>query len=349
MIVVGVDPHKKTHTVVAVDPVGRKVSELTFPARLAGFEKMLVWARDLDEQRVFAVEDCRHVSGSLERFLLAHGEVAVRVPPKMMAGMRRGGRQYGKSDPIDALAVARASLREPNLPRAALEGEQLDVRLLVDHRDDLVAQRTAIIQRLRWHLHDLDATIEVPLRGFRSARELQRVGRRLARMTPTTRVRIARQLLASCRSLSKTIDALTAEISALVATVAPQLLEIPGCGVLTAAKLLGEIGQIGRFSSDAQLAIHAGVAPLPVSSGQSNRHRLNRRGNRQLNLALYRIVLSQARTHEPAKHYLERKQKEGKSRLESYRCLKRYIARQVFKALKQQDMLAPSREIQHVA
>lgn len=349
MIVLGVDPHKKTHTVVAVDQAGRKIAELTFPARQAGFDKMLVWARALGDERRFALEDCRHVSGSLERFLLAHGEAALRVPPKLMAGTRRSSRTYGKSDPIDALAVARAALREPDLPAAALEGRQLDVRLLVDHRDDLVAQRTAIIQRLRWHLHDLDPTIEIPLRGLRSTGELQRLERRIRRMPSTTRVRIARQLLSACRALSKSIDSLTTEIGELVAALAPQLLAIPGCGVLTAAKLVGEIGSIERFASDAKLAVHAGVAPLPVSSGQRDRHRLNRRGNRQLNVALYRIVLSQARTHEPAKRYLQRKQTEGKSRLEAYRCLKRYIARQVFNALKQQQKSSSDPEVEDAA
>ena len=120
MIVVGVDPHKKTHTAVGVNSsIGELVDELTVMARKAGHEQLLQWARGLDDERLFALEDCRHVSGALERFLIAHGERVVRVPPKLMAGARRGARSFGKSDPIDALAVARAALREPEIGRAS--------------------------------------------------------------------------------------------------------------------------------------------------------------------------------------------------------------------------------------
>lgn len=338
MIVVGIDPHKKTHTAVAVDTAGKQLDELTFSARAKGFEKLLVWARRLDDERLFAVEDCRHVSSSFERFLVAHGEAGVRVPPKLMAGARDSARTPGKSDPIDALAVARAALREPDLPKIGLEGPELDLRLLVDHREDLVVQRTQVQQRLRWHLHDLDAALEVPARRLDVALQLQRVDRKLARMDKTTRVRIARRLAAQCKQLTAEIDALEKEISTIVRQMAPELLAIPGCGALTAAKLLGEIGDVARFSSDAKLAVHAGVAPLPASSGNSTRYRLNRRGNRQLNVAFHRIAITQGRIYKPARTYLARKQAEGKSRIEALRCLKRFIAREVFKALTQRQL-----------
>lgn len=340
MIVVGIDPHKKNHTAVAVDAAGKQLAELTFPARAKGFEKLLVWARRIEDERLFAVEDVRHVSASFERFLVAHGEQGVRVPPKLMAGARDSARTSGKSDPIDALAVARAALREPDLPRIGLEGAELDLRLLVDHREDLIMQRTAIQQRLRWHLHDLDACFEVPARRLDVAAQLQRVDRKLARMDRITRVRIARRLVTHCKQLSAEIDALEKEIGAIVRETVPELLAIPGCGVLTAAKLVGEIGDVTRFSSDAKLAIHAGVAPLPASSGSSSRYRLNRKGNRQLNVALHRIAITQGRIHEPARCYLARKQAEGKSRLEALRCLKRFIAREVFKALTNRQLNA---------
>ena len=338
MIVVGIDPHKKTHTAVAVDLAGKQLAEFTFQARIKGFEKLLVWARRIDEERLFAVEDVRHVSASFERFLIAHGEAGVRVPPKLMAGARESARTPGKSDPIDALAVARAALREPDLPRIGLEGAELDLRLLVDHREDLITQRTGIQQRLRWHLHDLDAAFEVPARRLDVAVQLQRVDRKLARMEKTTRMRIARRLVAQCKQLSVEVDALEKEITAIVRQMAPELLAIPGCGALTAAKLLGEIGDVSRFASDAKLAVHAGVAPLPASSGIASRYRLNRRGNRQLNVAFHRIAITQGRIHEPARNYLARKQAEGKSRLEALRCLKRFIAREVFKALTQRQL-----------
>jgi transposase len=141
MIVIGTDTHKRTHTCAAVDAAtGRQAGELTAPAREPGFRELLAWGRGLEEGRIWAIEDCRHVSGPLERFLVAAGERVVRVPPKLTGQGRRGGRAAGKSDPIDALAVARAALREgpETLPVAHLDEEALQVKLLLDHREDLV-------------------------------------------------------------------------------------------------------------------------------------------------------------------------------------------------------------------
>src|SRR5215216_6756427 len=158
MIVIGTDTHKRTHTCGAVDAFTAAArGELTAPARPGSFGMLLRWARALDAERVWAIEDCRHVSGAFERFLIARGERIVRVAPKHMAGARRSSRERGKSDSIDAFSVARAALKEgiENLPGAHLDGAALDIRLLVDHREDLIAARTADQQRLRWHLHDL--------------------------------------------------------------------------------------------------------------------------------------------------------------------------------------------------
>ena len=166
MIVIGVDPHKKTHTASAVDVAGKEVATVTVPARRRGHERLVTWARELGDDLVFAVEDGRHVSGLLERVLLERGERVLRVPPKLMAGVRRSARTRGKSDPVDARAVAMAALREPGLPEASLPGVERQLRLLVDHREVLVAQRTAIQNRLRWLLHDLDPAFEVPARAL---------------------------------------------------------------------------------------------------------------------------------------------------------------------------------------
>jgi len=169
MIVIGADTHKVTHTVGAVkEATGRVVGDLTVRAGRRSFEDLLMWARDLeDPERVWAIEDCRHVSGALERFLLARGERVVRVPPKLMAGARKSSRERGKSDAIDAVAIARAALQEglETLAVAQLAGPELDVRLLVDHRERLVAQRTRLINDLRWNLHDLWPEFEIPAAG----------------------------------------------------------------------------------------------------------------------------------------------------------------------------------------
>ena len=151
----GIDPHKQTHTAVAVDlATGRVLGELTVRARTPGFDQLLAWARDLDEQRLFAVEDGRHVSGHLERHLIARGERSVRVPPRMMGESRRTDRVWGKSDPVDATAVARAALRHPDLPIATLAGPEREIGLLAAHRESLVNERTDRICKLRWLLHD---------------------------------------------------------------------------------------------------------------------------------------------------------------------------------------------------
>ncbi|MGZ4392954.1 MAG: transposase [Gaiellaceae bacterium] len=168
---------------------------------------------------------------------------------------------------------------------------------------------------------------------------LDRVGRRLTRLQQTAQVRIARELVARCRSLTRTIGDLDRELQTAAEQTAPALLALPGCGAISASKLLGEIGPIERFDSDAQLARHAGVAPLEASSGKHQRHRLDRGGNRQLNCALHRIAITQARAHPPARAYLERKQAEGKSRREALRCLKRQLARTVYTTLKNEPRL----------
>jgi transposase len=152
-------------------------------------------------------------------------------------------------------------------------------------------------------------------------------------------VRIARELVGRCRSLTRTILELDRELEHAARATAPALLDLPGCGALSAAKLLGEIGPIARFQTDAQLARHAGVAPLEASSGKHRRHRLDRGGNRQLNCALHRIAVTQARVHPPARAYLDRKQADGKSRREALRCLKRQLARIVYTTLKNEPLL----------
>jgi transposase len=336
MIVLGADTHKVSHTVAAVDAVtGRLEADRTLRAKRRSFDDVLQWARSLDEERVWAIEDCRHVSGALERFLLARGERVVRVAPKLMAGARKSARERGKSDPIDAVAIARAAIREglDTLPVAQLAGPELDVRLLVDHRERLVAQRTALINDLRWGLHDLWPELEIPERALIRGCWQERIAGRLARAEQTTRVRIARDELRRIRELTRAINELERELAPLVAELAPRLLAEQGCGVLTAAKLIGEVAGVERFATDAKLARTAGSAPIPASSGRTDRHRLDRGGNRQLNCALHRLAVSKARLDPETAGYLARKQAEGKTRREALRCLKRHLARRVFKLL----------------
>lgn len=335
MIVIGIDPHMQTHTAVAVDhATGRVLAELTVKARTPGFERLVSWARDLDPQRLFAVEDGRHVSGSLERHLIPRGEQAVRVPARLMGASRRADRVRGKSDPIDATAVARAALAHPDLPRATLEGPEREIGLLGAHRETLVNERTAIQNRLRWLLHDIDPDLAPGPRTLDRIRHLDRLQAALETLGRTVQVRICLELVARCREITRRANELEREIGELVEACAPALLEIPGCGALTAAKIVAETAQVSRFPTEGHFARYAGTAPVPASSGASHRQRFNRRGNRQLNAALHRIGVTQLRIHEPAKDYVAKKRAEGKSKTEAIRCLKRQLSRVVFTTLR---------------
>jgi transposase len=336
MIVLGADAHKRSHTIAAVRAqTGEVLADKTVPVGAGGFAALLGWARGLDGERVWALEDCRQVSGVLERFLIARGERVVRVSTRLMAGARRSSRERGKSDRIDAIAVARAALAAgiDSLPAAALAGPELDIRLLVDHRERLVRTRSALNNDVLWHLHDLWPQLRLPGSALFSAKWSTRIGRRLARAEQTMRVRIARDELRRLRELTHTITALEAEIAELVAHVAPQLLAQPGVGPLTAAKLVGEIAGAHRFATDAKLARAAGLAPIPVSSGNTDRHRLDRGGNRQINAAIHRIAITRARCHPETRDYLARKRAQGKTTREAIRCLKRHLARRIWQLL----------------
>jgi transposase len=334
MVKVGIDVHKLTHCAVGVDALGRELDRLTVRATDSGHRQLVRWARRKFGQDVeFAIEDCRHVSTRLERELLAAGVRVVRVPPKLMAGARASARTRGKSDPIDALAVARAAWREPNLPVATLAGVEREIKLLVDHRDDLVNSRTGMQNRLRWHLHELDPELDPPARTLDCLRTLDQLAEWLEDQPRSVVARVACELLADIRALTVRERALTHELAQQVKVLAPRLLSLPGCGVLSAAKLIGETANRDRFRSEACFAMHAGVAPIPASSGKTNRHRLARGGNRQLNAALHRIAITQARLDGPGRDYYQRRLANGDSKMEALRALKRRLARVVFNLL----------------
>jgi transposase len=333
MVIVGIDAHKRTHTAVAIDEAGRKLGErrTTSTTTQANLE-LLRWADGFGAERRFAVEDCRHLSRRLEADLLAAGEELVRVPPKLMAHARDAARTYGKSDPIDALAVARAAHREPSLPVARLDGPSRDLRLLVDHREDLVRDRVAQINRLRWHLHELDPAWDPAPRSLVRFKHLDGIAARLEIMDGTV-AWIARDLVARIRELTVAANVLERRIVQLVARLAPALLELAGVGALTAAKIVGEVADVRRFRSKDAFARHNGTAPLPVWSGNRIRHRLSRTGNRQLNAAIHRIAITQMRTHDDARAYLERRIGLGNTKTEALRALKRKLSDVVFRAL----------------
>ena len=334
MVVLGIDAHKRTHTVVAVDEVGRQLGvRVTQSTGTAAHLELVVWAEKFGPSRRWAVEDCRHLSRRLEADLLGAGEQIVRVPPKLMARARDSARTYGKSDPIDALAVARAALREPGLAVARLAGPERELRLLADHREDLVAERTRMINRLRWHLHELDPGWDPKPRSLSRRKNITAVAARLSGMDGMV-ARLAADLAARITALTGEVNALEKEITARVRELAPSLLAMAGAAELTTAKIVGETAGVDRFKSKDAYARHNGTAPLPAWSGNRIRHRLARTGNRQLNCAIHRIAVTQKRCHPEAQAYLKNRIAAGDTNTEALRALKRRISDAVYRRLK---------------
>ncbi len=247
MVTLGTDAHKRSHTIVAVDTAGAEIGSLTVAATTDGHLRAVQWAAQYTK-RQWAIEDCRALSRRLEADLLGLGERVVRVPPKMMARARSTARQAGKSDPIDALAVGRAALREPDLPVAQLDGPSREVRLLIDYRETLVHQRTGFQNQLRWRLHELEPGFDPPAGSLNRYCTLDAIDE-LITTHDSMVADLARRETARIRELTAEINQLERDITRRVTDLAPTLLAIPGCGALTAGKLIGEAADITRFKT----------------------------------------------------------------------------------------------------
>jgi transposase len=330
MRAVGIDSHKATLAACAVDEVGQPLAEAAFANGPAGFGELLGWLRGLGGVARVGIEGSAGYGAAAARYLLAAGEAAVEVPPQLSHRERRRSRRAGKSDPGDALAIARVTLREAGLPPVRLADASRELQLLVEAREDLVAEAT----RVRNRLH-ADLVVLVPGYGDAAANLVaerhRRTAGRLLRGVPGVQAELARDRLARLARLTVEARSLERRIEALVE--GHPLRSLPGAGALVTAKLVGEAGDVARFRSADAFAMLAGVAPIPASSGQVQRMRLNRGGNRQINRALHGIALAQARTHPPAQAFIARKRAEGKTWREALRALKRHIARVVFRLL----------------
>lgn len=340
MIVVGVDVHKRSHTLAVLDgQTGAVVGRLTVAADERGHLAALRLVAGLGERGevVWAIEDCRHVSGCLEQALLAAGQRVVRVSPALTGVSRRGQREAGKSDAIDAVAIARAVLRDgpDSFPAAFLDQDAMEIRLLSDHRRQLVAERTRQINRLRGHLVCLDPALEGSLapRALTQPALHARLRRRLARLPAGARQRIAVCELSRVRELTREIDQLKDELDTLTQLHNPALRAQAGCGPVNTAILIGHTAGAQRFATDAKFARQTGTAPIPASSGNTHRHRLDRGGDRQLNYAIHIIALYRARTDPTTRAYLDRQHARGKTHREAIRSLKRHIARHIWRTL----------------
>jgi transposase len=337
VIVVGIDPHSRAHAAAAVDEQGRLVGAIEVGASPRELARLQAWIERLPQPRLIAIENARGYGLALVRLLLAQGEEIVDVPATLTSGGRRSSGQRGKTDQGDALAVARIGLRDqerlPRLDATVLDDE---LKLLADTRDQL------IVEAGRWR-NRAHALLRVASPGYQSktgalasagsVRRARALAKRSLAEDPV-RGRLAVQALDRLSALERDAGKLEREIRELLRIRGcTHLLAIRGVGPIVAATILGETRGIGRFRSSAAFAAHTGTAPVPASSGRTQRHRLNRGGNRQLNRALYTIAMVQARWEPSARTYLDRKLAEGKSAAEARRCLKRHLANLVYRAL----------------
>jgi transposase len=327
MISVGVDTHRDSLSACALDERGALLSQRRFANRPAGHRAAAAWLARLGGERRVGIEGAGGLGRALSQHLLACGETVLEVPALRTRRERRHLGSPGKSDAGDAQAIARVVAAGLSLPSLRPEAASDELKTLCDYRDELIAERTRLLNRLSAELACRLPGPRPPLRtasGLRAARAALRGSRGAWAQT--------------CRARLRRVGAIERECATLEAQIAERLGEqgltaICGIGTLTAARLLAETAGVERFRSAAAFAMAAGVAPIPASSGRVQRHRLNRGGNRQLNHALHTVALVQARHHPPARAYLDRKRSEGLSGREAIRCLKRHLANVVYRQM----------------
>ncbi len=328
---IGVDTHRDTLAACLVDQLGLAREERAFGNEPAGHAAFAAWVTGLAEPDVrIGVEGSASYGAVLARHLVAAGLDVVEVPPQLSRRERGRTRRPGKSDPGDAFAIARVTLAEADLPPVRLADRTRDLQLLAEARATAVVAQTRARNRLHAHLRVLVAGYSATVAHLVTGRELAQV-RRLLRGHHGIEADLARAELAEVVRLGRRADALERQIRPLLGD--DPLLAIPGCGLLSAAVIRGEAGDVARFPSHDALAMFAGVAPLPASSGKTSRVRYNRRGNRRVNRAIWTIAVWQAKFDPRARAYLARKKAEGKRSKEALRCLKRHLVRHVFAAL----------------
>jgi len=332
--VIGVDTHKHTHTAAVVTPTGGLVEHLTVATDAFGGRKVLAFARaNAPGRRVWAIEGTGSHGSGLTTFLLEQGEWVVEIDRPKRPARRNGAR----SDELDAVRAAREALGREHLAQPRRRGDREAIRVLVATREGAMLGRTRAITHLHGLVVNAPEGIRGQLRNLTTDELLERCAR--LRTAPTQSVE-HRSTISALRSTARRALALEAEagdlesaLELIVGRIAPRLLDEPGVGVMSAARLLNAWSHPGRIRNEAAFAMLAGVAPIPASSGQTVRHRLNRSGDRQLNRALHTIVLSRLAHHGPTRAYAERRRNEGRTDREIKRCLKRFVARGLFRLL----------------
>ncbi|MEV0461304.1 IS110 family transposase [Catellatospora methionotrophica] len=333
--VIGVDTHTDTHTAAVLTATGAVLAQTTVTTDPAGISRLLAWAADHAPNGWWAVEGTRSHGHGLLRTLTAAGHTVLQAPPPTAATRRRAG----KSDTLDAVAAAQivlaTTLDKVTVPRA--DGDREALRILLTCRRHHTQHRTATVNLLKALILTADDTLRDQLRRLPTRAQVRTL---LTLPTPTTtdtQTRIRHQQL---HTLATTITAtdklLTAnhrELHTLVSQTCPALLDQPGVGPVTAATLLTTWSHHGRVRSEAAFAALCGASPIPASSGRTNRVRLNRGGDRTANAALHTIALTRRRIHQPTRDYVTKRTTEGRTPRDINRCLKRYLARQLYRIM----------------
>lgn len=327
MAAIGIDTHKDSLACCLIDDLGIPVDERTLPNDPAGHAGLVGWVRSLDPVPVVGLEGSGSFGAAAARVLADAGLDAREVPPQLSHRERRTTRRAGKSDPGDAFAIARVVARERELPPVRLEDGTTELALLLTARRRLVDEATRVRNAIHAHLLVLLPGYGASAPNLVAASHRRMVRARL-RGLRGVRVGLVRRDLDRLAGLMAESRSMERDIARRVA--GHPLLGMPGVGSLVAATILARLGDPGRVRTHGALAMLAGIAPIPASSGQVRRMRLNRGGDRDLNRAFYVIALTQIRTHPPARAYFERKRAEGKSGREAIRSLKRHLVRVVF-------------------
>jgi transposase len=332
--IIGVDTHTATHTAAVVTPTGAALAHRTVPADADGYLHVYRFAvEQAPGRRVWAIEGTGSYGAGLTTHLLEQGEWVVEVDRPARPARRNGA----KTDYLDAVRAAREALGREHLAQPRQRGDREAIRVLVTTRQSAMQARTCAINHLKALVVNAPERLRQQLRALATDQLLARCAR--LRSHPTQPIEYRATIAALRRTAQRSLalqaeaDDLHAELDTLIRRRAPWLLAEPGIGVICAAQLLNAWSHAGRLRSEAAFAMLGGAAPIEASSGKVVRHRLNRSGDRQLNRALHTIVLSRMAYHAETRAYVARRIAEGKTAREIQRCLKRYLARRLFKLL----------------
>jgi transposase len=332
-VLAGIDTHKDTLAVAVIDAAGRPLVVTDLANTEAGFDELEALLAEHHVDRIGIEGSGSYGRGAAVRLVLAGGLDVVEVPTLLTSRERSSRPGQGKTDPVDAVAIARITARETSLPQVRLAvGQAADLRAMADYRGQLVAERTGLANRTHAELHGLLPGYHATIPRL-TAPTFIAAAQQLLRDDPRIRAQLTRRRLTRLAELTTEIKELTALITAAMDTVDTGLTDLYGVGPVGAATILGEVADIRRYRSRHAFAAANGTAPIPASSGRTSRHRLNRAGNRTLNRVLYTMAITQIRADTEGRAYYQRKRAEGKTGREALRCLKRRLSDLIYKTM----------------